>query len=52
METLFSPVVLFFVSGALVAFARSDLALPEALSNALSLYLMAASGLKGGVQVS
>lgn len=52
MDTLLSPVILFFVLGAMAAFARSDLALPEALSKALSLYLMSAIGLKGGVLVS
>lgn len=52
MESLFSPVILFFVLGALAAFARSDLSIPEPLSKALSLYLMAAIGLKGGVLVA
>lgn len=52
METLFSPVILFFVLGALAAFARSDLAIPEAISKGISLYLMAAIGLKGGILVS
>ncbi|MEM8689774.1 MAG: sodium-dependent bicarbonate transport family permease [Pseudomonadota bacterium] len=52
METLFSPVILFFILGALAAFARSDLVFPEALSKALSIYLMCAIGLKGGVLVS
>ncbi len=52
METLFSPVILFFVLGALAAFARSDLVFPEALSKALSIYLMCAIGLKGGVLVA
>lgn len=51
-ETLFSPVVLFFLLGALAAAARSDLTVPEPLAKSLSLYLMAAIGLKGGVQVS
>ena len=51
-ETLLSPAVLFFVLGALAALARSDLAVPEPLAKSLSLYLMAAIGLKGGVQVA
>ncbi|MEL6946908.1 MAG: sodium-dependent bicarbonate transport family permease, partial [Pseudomonadota bacterium] len=48
METLFSPVILFFILGALAAFVRSDLSIPEPLSKALSIYLMCAIGLKGG----
>ncbi len=52
LQTFTSPVVLFFVLGLLAAFARSDLAIPEALAKGMSLYLMAAIGLKGGVAVS
>jgi hypothetical protein len=52
LQTLTSPVVLFFVLGLLAAFARSDLAVPEAIAKGMSLYLMAAIGLKGGVAVS
>lgn len=51
-ETLLSPAILFFVLGVLAAAARSDLAVPEPLAKSLSLYLMAAIGLKGGVQVA
>lgn len=52
METLLSPVILFFALGAAAAFARSDLSIPEAIAKGLALYLMAAIGLKGGVQVA
>ncbi len=52
IATLTSPVVLFFVLGVLAAVARSDLAIPEAMAKGMSLYLMAAIGLKGGVAVS
>lgn len=52
LQTFTSPVVLFFVLGLLAAFARSELAIPEAIAKAMSLYLMAAIGLKGGVAVS
>lgn len=52
LDTLLSPVVLFFVLGALAAIARSDLSVPEPIAKGMSLYLMAAIGLKGGVQVS
>ncbi|MGB3752775.1 MAG: sodium-dependent bicarbonate transport family permease [Parerythrobacter sp.] len=52
LQTLTSPVILFFVLGLVAAFVRSDLAVPEALAKGLSLYLMAAIGLKGGIAVS
>ncbi|WP_394727698.1 sodium-dependent bicarbonate transport family permease [Altererythrobacter sp. GH1-8] len=52
LQTFTSPVVLFFVLGLLAAFAKSDLAIPEAIAKGMSLYLMAAIGLKGGVAVS
>lgn len=52
IQSFTSPVVLFFVLGLLAAFARSDLAIPEAVAKGMSLYLMAAIGLKGGVAVS
>lgn len=52
IQTFTSPVVLFFVLGLIAAFARSDLAIPEAIAKAMSLYLMAAIGIKGGVAVS
>lgn len=52
LEALLSPVILFFVLGAAAAFLRSDLAIPEAIAKGLALYLMAAIGLKGGVQVA
>lgn len=50
--TLSSPVILFFVLGLAAAFARSDLSIPEAIAKFLSIYLMIAIGLKGGVEVS
>ena len=49
---LLNPAVLFFALGAAAAFARSDLGVPEAITKGLSLYLMMAIGLKGGVAVS
>lgn len=52
LSTFTSPVILFFVLGLLAAFLRSDLAIPEALAKGMSLYLMAAIGLKGGVAVA
>jgi uncharacterized protein len=52
VQALTSPVVLFFVLGLLAAFARSDLSIPEAIAKGMSLYLMAAIGLKGGIEVA
>lgn len=52
IATLASPVILFFILGMAAAFARSDLSIPEAIAKGMSLYLMAAIGLKGGVAVS
>lgn len=52
IETLTSPVILFFALGMLAGFARSDLAIPEAFAKAMAIYLMAAIGLKGGVSVA
>jgi hypothetical protein len=47
-----SPVILFFVLGMFAAAVRSDLAIPEAFAKAMSIYLMIAIGLKGGVAVA
>ena len=52
VDTLTSPVILFFVLGIFAAFVRSDLAIPEAFAKAMSIYLMAAIGLKGGIEVA
>lgn len=52
LQALTSPVVLFFVLGLLAAVAKSDLEIPEAFAKAMSLYLMAAIGLKGGIEVA
>ena len=52
ISALMSPMILFFILGALAGLARSDLSIPEAIGKAMSLYLMAAIGLKGGIQVA
>ncbi len=52
METLLNPVILFFVLGVLAGGLRSDLRLPEALYDTLSIYLLVAIGLKGGVELA
>lgn len=52
IDTLTSPVILFFVLGFIAAMLKSDLSVPEAFAKAMSIYLMAAIGLKGGVEVA
>ena len=52
VDTLTSPVILFFVLGIFAALIKSDLAIPEAFAKAMSIYLMAAIGLKGGIEVA
>lgn len=49
---LLSPVVLAFYLGVLARLLRSDLEFPEQLYSALSIYLLMAIGLKGGVALS
>lgn len=49
---LLSPIILAFVLGAIASLVRSDLRLPEPLYNGLSIYLLLAIGLKGGVELS
>lgn len=50
--TLTSPMVLAFAFAAVATAAGSDLRLPKALSTTLSVYLLFAIGLKGGVALS
>lgn len=49
---LLSPVILAFALGIIASLVRSDLKLPAALYNGLSIYLLLAIGLKGGVELS
>ncbi|MBM7661323.1 hypothetical protein JOC85_002095 [Bacillus mesophilus] len=49
---LLSPVVLFFVLGIFAALIKSDLKFPAALSDSLSIYLLIAIGIKGGIELS
>lgn len=51
-ESLLDPVVLCFAAGLLAGILRTDLRLPEALYEALSVYLLLAIGLKGGVELA
>ncbi|GAE25460.1 sodium-dependent bicarbonate transporter [Halalkalibacter wakoensis JCM 9140] len=52
IQNLLSPVVLFFVLGILAALVKSDLKFPSALSETLSIFLLIAIGLKGGIELS
>ncbi len=51
-SNLLSPIVLAFVLGVVAALVKSDLKLPSALYNSLSIYLLLAIGLKGGVELN
>jgi uncharacterized protein len=52
LANILSPIVLAFVLGILATLVRSDLEFPEQLYSALSIYLLFAIGLKGGVELS
>lgn len=52
MLALMTPAVLFFLLGAAAALAKSDLSVPEPIAKGLTIYLMMAIGLKGGVEVA
>jgi uncharacterized protein len=51
-ETLTSPMVLAFALGLVATAAGTDLRLPDAVTAGLSVYLLFAIGLKGGVALS
>ncbi len=46
------PLILIFALGVIARLARSDLRFPEPVYEALSIYLLLAIGLKGGVELS
>ena len=48
----FEPVILFFLLGALAGLIRSDLRIPAVLYESLSIFLLLAIGLKGGVELA
>jgi hypothetical protein len=52
LDNLLSPIVLFFVLGISAALLKSDLKFPNGLSEGLSIYLLIAIGLKGGIELS
>ena len=49
---VFDPIVLFFALGLVAGIAKSDLKVPSSIYEALSIYLLLAIGLKGGVELS
>lgn len=52
IQNLISPVVLAFAMGMIARWVKSDLEIPSAIYQALSIYLLFAIGLKGGVSLS
>lgn len=48
---LLTPVVLFFIFGVIAARIKSDLKMPDAISEFLPIYLLAAIGLHGGLEM-
>lgn len=48
---MLDPVVLFFALGVIAKLGKSDLKLPQALYESLSVYLLLAIGLKGGIEL-
>lgn len=51
-QNILSPAILFFILGILAGFIKSDLEVPESISRYLSIYLMMAIGVKGGVAIA
>lgn len=52
LQNIISPVVLAFLLGMTAHWVRSDLEIPDAIYQALSIYLLFAIGLKGGVALA
>ncbi len=52
LENLTSPPLLFFLLGIAATLVRSDLEIPEQIAKFLSLYLLFAIGLKGGLALA
>ncbi|MEM3143220.1 MAG: sodium-dependent bicarbonate transport family permease [Candidatus Nitrosotenuis sp.] len=50
-DNLLTPIVLFFILGIVAARIKSDLKIPEAISEFLPIYLLAAIGLHGGIEM-
>lgn len=52
IENLIDPVILFFGVGLIAGIVKAELKIPESIYEILSIYLLIAIGLKGGVQLS
>ncbi len=50
-SNLLTPIVLFFIFGVVAARIKSDLKIPDAISEFLPIYLLAAIGLHGGIEM-
>lgn len=50
-DNILTPIVLFFILGMVAARIKSDLKIPEAISEFLPIYLLAAIGLHGGIEM-
>ena len=50
-SNLLTPIVLFFLFGIIAARIKSDLKIPDAISQFLPIYLLAAIGLHGGIEM-
>jgi len=50
-SNLLTPIVLFFLFGIIAARIKSDFKIPQAISEFLPIYLLAAIGLHGGIQM-
>lgn len=48
---ILTPIVLFFILGIVAARIKSDLKIPEDISEFLPIYLLAAIGLHGGIEM-
>ena len=50
-SNLLTPIILFFLFGIIAARIKSDLKIPEAISEFLPIYLLTAIGLHGGIEM-
>ena len=50
-SNILTPIVLFFLFGIIAARIKSDLKIPDAISEFLPIYLLAAIGLHGGIEM-